>query len=221
MILALLAACTEPGTLGSVSDALGAGALADAELPIRTTTAIVGLLAETCGADTLEDYRFTGRSAAALRATAAVVTREDAAQTWTFDGVGLDGAEGTLALVTDLNQQNFAVSYAVDGVRLSAGLELRACEEAGASAIVGGTGTWTTADVVVGLTVLGAAPTNGLGFVPTTADVPSSGQVRAEVEAADWVVLMDDAATAPDGAPVWKGVATGSDWASEVEVRWP
>ncbi len=217
----LLLACAEPGTLASVSAALGEQAAASAERPLRTMTAIAGLLAETCGGTSVETYTFTSRSAAALGASVAAVDHDETTQIWTFEGVGLDGVEGTLEVVTDGSQENLAVTWTADGVRFTAGVEIRACDEDVPSATLGGTGTWTTADATITLNLVGAAPVNGLVFSPITADVPTDGQVRATDEDAGWAVLLDDAETLPEGAPQWTGVASGDGWTHVVAVAWP
>lgn len=221
LIAVLAVACTEPGTLASVSSALAGEAVADAEVPLRTLTAVAGLLAETCGAPAIETFTFTSRSAAALGASTATVDHDEETQTWTFADVGLDGAAGTLEVVTDANQENLAVTYTADGLKFTAGIELKDCDPDVPSVVVGGTGTWTTADLSVAVSLVGAAPATGLAFSPTTAQVPTGGQVRAANEDAGWVILLDDAATLPEGAPAWTGRASGDDWAAPVEIGWP
>ena len=221
MSLLLLFACTEPATLESVSEALAARAVDDAEVPLRTLTALAGLLAETCGVATVEDHVFTSRSAAALRATVATVDRDETTQTWTFAGVGLDEREGTLVVETDATQDNLAVTYTADGLKFTAGIELRDCDTDGPSAVMGGTGTWSTATLSIALTLVGAAPANGLAFDPVTAELPTAGQLRASEEAAGWVILLDEVATLAPDAEGWTGRATGTDWASVIEIGWP
>ncbi|MDP2306135.1 MAG: hypothetical protein Q8P18_08905 [Pseudomonadota bacterium] len=221
MNLLLLIACTEPSTLETVSAALADRAVADAEAPMRTMTALAGLLAETCGVDTVEDHVFVSRSAVALGASVATVEREETTQTWTFAEVGIDGALGTLQVETDASQVNLAVTYTAEGLKLTAGIELRDCDADVPSAVMGGTGTWSTAELSAALTLVGVAPSNGLAFNPTTAEVPTAGQVRASDEAADWIILLDDAATLPPEAGKWTGQASGTGWTHAVEVGWP
>lgn len=221
MILLLLVACTDPSTLETVSGALADRAVADAEAPLRTMTAIAGLLAETCGVASVEDHVFVSRSAAALGASSATVDRDETTQTWTFPEVGIDGALGTLQVKTDAAQDNLAVTYTAEGLKFTAGMELRDCDTDIPSAVMGGTGTWSTAELSTALTLVGVAPSNGLTFNPITADVPTAGQVRAADEAADWTILLDDAASLPPEAGKWTGQASGTGWAHAVEVGWP
>ncbi|MES2639313.1 MAG: hypothetical protein V4850_07505 [Myxococcota bacterium] len=221
MTLLLLVACTEPSTLETVSAALADRAVADAEAPLRTMTAVAGLLAETCGVASVEDYVFVSRSAVAFGVSVATVEREETTQTWTFAEVGIDGTLGTLQVATDASQDNLAVTYTAEGLKLTAGIELRDCDADVPSAVMGGTGTWATAQLSTALTLVGAAPANGLAFDPVTADVPTAGQVRAADEAADWIILLDDAATLPPEAGKWTGQASGTGWAHTIEVGWP
>ena len=221
MILLLLSACEAPGTLASVSALLAEDVVAVGEPPIRTVTAIAGIVAETCGVGEVEDHLFASRSAVAFGAELATVVRDSSAQTWTFTGVGLDGADGTLVLETDASQENFAVTYDGPGVELSAGIELRACDDAATAATVGGTGTWTGAGPEVALTLLDAARGLGLSFTPPAADLPGGGQVRAVDETDGWTILLDDASTVPGGSETWPGVASGADFTTDIAVRWP
>ncbi|MDP2311554.1 MAG: hypothetical protein Q8P41_01510 [Pseudomonadota bacterium] len=221
MTLLALLACTEPETLESVSAALAQRAVDDAELPLRSMTALAGLLGETCGVASVEDYTFTSRSAAAMRASTATVDRDETTQTWTFTGVGLDEMDGTLLVDTDASQDNLAVTYTADGLKFTAGIEIRDCDTDIPSVVVGGTGTWSTASLTTSLTLVGVAPANGLGFNPVTAEVPTGGQVRASDETAGWVILLDEVSTLPPDAGVWTGQATGTGWSYAVEVGWP
>lgn len=221
MILLLLAACEAPGTLASVSEILAEDVVAIGEPPLRTVTAIAGIVAETCGVAEVEDHLFASRSAVAFGAELATVVRESSGQTWTFTGVGLDGADGTLVLETDGSQQNFAVTYDGPGVELTAGIELRACDDAATAAIVGGTATWTGSGPEITLALLDAATGQGLTFAPPAADLPSGGQVRAVDETDGWTILLDDASTVPAGSETWPGVVSGADFATDIEVRWP
>lgn len=221
MNLLLLLACTEPSTLETVSAALAARAVSDAEAPMRTMTAVAGLLAETCGVAAVEDHAFVSRSAVALGASTSTVERDETTQTWTFPEVGLDETLGTLQVETDENQVNLAVTYTADGLKLTAGIELRDCDADVPSAVMGGSGTWSTAQLSTALALVGVAPSNGLAFNPVTAEVPTAGQVRAEDEAADWIILLDDAATLPAEAGKWTGQASGTGWAHTIEIGWP
>ena len=221
MIPLLLLACAEPSTLGTVSEALAARAVADGELPLRMATATAGLLAETCGVETVEEHVFVSRSAAALGASVATVERDDTTQTWTFADIGLDDTSGTLVVETDASQDNLALTYTGDGLKFTAGMEVRDCDTDVPSVVIGGTGTWTTADVTVGLTLVGQAPANGLVFDPVTADRPGGGQLRAEDEAAGWVILLDELGTVDASLGAWTGTASGTGWTADVAVGWP
>jgi hypothetical protein len=191
MILALLA-CESPGTLSSVADALATDAEVQGEPALRLTTAVAGVLAETCGVDDISSYAFSGGFAAAMGVTGVTVTTSEEQFIWTATDVGLDGNLGTLAYTTNSSAQNFAIEYANGTEQLTAGFETKNCDDEGV--IVSGTGTWSSADLEVALTILGVAPSNGLVFRPTTASYPSGGWIKATEETAGWEILLDDAA---------------------------
>jgi len=221
MIGLLLLACAEPSTLGTVSEALAARAVTDGELPLRMTTATAGLLAETCSDETVEDHVFVSRSAVALGASVATVERDETTQTWTFADIGLDAIAGTLVVETDASQDNLALTYTADGLKLTAGMEVRDCDLDVPSVVMGGTGTWMTADATVTLTLVGQAPANGLVFDPVTAERPGAGQLRAEDETEGWTILLDELGTVDASLGAWTGTASGSGWTADVAVGWP
>ena len=220
MIL-LLAACSEPPLLDAVSEALGAEALQGGELPLRMSLALSGLVAETCTAGAVEGYSFASRSAAALGATVAAVEHDEEMQTWIFDEVGLDEARGTLAITTDGQQENLAVEWVSDSFLFTAGLEARACDPDASSVTIAGTGTWIGSGPSISLTLESDVPADGLAFAPTTSAIPVQGRLSASQRESDWAIALDDASTLADDPPAWPGVANGSDWESNVSIRWP
>lgn len=223
MILFLIG-CDAPTTLGSVAAALGSDALADAEPGTQTLIAVAGLLAETCGATDIDGYVFTSRAAASIGAVRADVVRvaDEGTQAWTFPDAGIEGQEpADLLISTDVDAENLAVEWTTAGAKFTAGIELRDCDTAAPSVVVGGSAKWVTAEREVNFELTGAAPLAGMVYAPPTGDAPASGQLKATNQGDGWVILLNDASGLGATPEEWPGVASGKGWETVIAVPWP
>lgn len=218
MILALLA-CEEPGTLSSVADALATDAEVQGEPALQLTLAVAGVLAETCNVDDISSYAFTGPYAAAMGVTGVTVSTSEEQFIWTATDAGLGTDLGTLEYTTNSSALNFAIEYANGTEQLTAGFETKSCDDEGV--IISGSGTWSTAELSVPLSILGVAPSNGLVFRPTTVAYPGGGWLKAEEETQGWEILLDDSSTLGFAPESWTGTASGKGWTGAVEMAWP
>jgi hypothetical protein len=212
-------ACTPPGTLGPVEDALGAELLATAGPGVRLAVAIDGLLAELCGVRDADGYAFVGEPARALGADTLAESRDETTGTlvWDLGEVGLEGRAGPLRVTTDTARTALSVQWAADGEALSGSLEERCLPDDGESAL-GGTLTHLVGGDRRVLALAGEPPVQGLAWRLPPRDAPAGGFVRwSRGEGADAeVLLLDDAATITQGS--WPGVASGRGWDAPVAL---
>ncbi len=221
MNLWILLACTEPPLLDSVASSLADGALADGGPGLQMMTAVTGLIAEACTAGDVDGYTFVGPLAGALGITAAEVTgNDDATVTWTFVDAGLGDALGTLTVTTDQDMSQLAVGWSGAAALFGAGLETAACDVS-TGALLTGQGSWQTNGASSTITLLGVAPSVGIGYAAAPAPAPTSGQLRSSSDRDGWSVLLDEAGTIDATTGAWEGTASGSDWTHAISLALP
>ncbi len=226
MILFLFA-CADPPLLDKVADAYGGSLVDEASPGLGLFISIAAIIAEPCDQDTVDAYVLTGEGNRALRVTTPQVElAEDGTHTYSYGTVvfGTDG--GDLTLTSDANRKAWTARFGGADAVFTANYSLSDCQAdvAGGPATlasIAGTGTRTRADEVAEEVAITGGGDSVLTWSPSTAPVPTAGEVTWHVTDEKHELALDGADTIDGVTREWPGQASGSGWATEVKYELP
>ncbi len=226
MIVLLSMACVEPPLLDRVAAAYGETVVGQSEMAIGLFVSVAAVIVEPCAAENIDAYVLTGQGYRAFRVTTPAVTIEESGgRTYEYGTVAFGGDVGPLTLTSDAARRSWSAKFeGAEGTFVGTYVldECTVAEDGTATeGGVAATGSYTLGDGMEQELAVTGGDAASLIWAPTTAAVPTGGQVTWHITDDKLELALADASTIEPVERAWPGVADGGTWEADVDLLLP